>query len=122
MTVITRKAAPSHSFFIIDDSRSGTPPEPQFFAGTLSTSSMLYVTCLMFQDGKTEISLGPASEVPQEGMIAFDNYLETLNGMISITTVDGTIVAKQKVGTLNTRIRVWTNHPTEPDRIIVGWG
>lgn len=122
MTVTTRKVAPPYSFVVIDDSRGGTPPETQTFGSFLATPSCLLVSCMMFQDGDTEITLGPAGEVRQEGALAFDGVLETPNRVIWITTAEGDVVAKQSVEALNTRIRVWTNHPKVPDRVIVGWG
>jgi len=125
MSVITRTYAPPNSMFVIDDSCKGIPPGMEQTlppSCVLATSSLLLVGCLMFQDGDTEITLGPANEVPHEGTIVFDGYIETPNGMIWISTVEESVVAKQKVGTLSTRVRVWTNHPTEPDRIIVGTG
>lgn len=120
--VITHKFAPFDGMFLVDDSYRGDRPENLPLTRIAATPSCLVIGCLMAQEGYTKITLGPAGEVPHEGMIAFDGYLETPNGMIWITTVDGTAIAKQKVGTLKTRIRVWTNHPTEPDRIIVGLG
>ncbi len=122
MTIQKRKVAPPNSLFVIDDSCDGIPPDTIPPSRIVASSSLLYVGCLMFQDGPTEITLGAADEVPHEGMIAFDGVLETPNRQIWISTVDYTVVAKQHVGTLNTRVRVWTNHPTEPDRIIVGTG
>lgn len=122
MTIAKRMIAPPNSLIVIDDSRGGISPDALPPSGIAATSSRLLVGCMMFQDGETEIRLGPTAEVAHEGMIAFDGVLETPKGQIWITTVEGTPIAKQKVGTLNTRIRVWTNHPTEPDRIIVGWG
>lgn len=119
--VATLSVAPPYSLLVIDDSFSGNAPD-DVAPGVTATPSCLLVGCLMFQDGDTEVTLGPATEVPHKGDIVFDGLLETPNRLLSIATVHYTLISKQTVTTLNTRVRVWTNHPTEPDRVIVGWG
>ena len=48
--------------------------------------------------------------------------LETPSKAVIISTAEHETVMNANVPTQSTRVRIWTNHPTEPDRIIVGLG
>ena len=52
----------------------------------------------------------------------FDGVLETPSKAVIISTAEHETVMNANVPTQSTRVRIWTNHPTEPDRIIVGLG
>ena len=120
--VITRKFAPFNAMFLIDDSYLGERPEALPLTRIAATPSCLAVGCLMAQEGYTEITLGPATEVPLEGKIAFDGILETPNRTVWLSTADGIVLTRQAVDAVTTRVRVWTDHPYEPSRIVVGVG
>jgi hypothetical protein len=74
----------------------------------------------MWQDGETDVTLGLAREVDPVAMPAFDGPLETPSRLVVIWTVEGKIVLKASVQDTHTRIRIWVNHPREPDRVIIG--
>ncbi len=76
----------------------------------------------MFQDGETEVTLGAARDVDPGGPPVFDGVLETPSKAVIISTAEHETVMNANVPTQSTRVRIWTNHPTEPDRIIVGLG
>ena len=76
----------------------------------------------MYQDGETEISLGPARDVDPGGRPVFDGALETPNRAVIISTAEHETVLNARVQSESTRVRIWTNHPTEPDRVVVGLG
>jgi hypothetical protein len=76
----------------------------------------------MFQDGDTDVSLGPAREIDPGGRPIFDGSLETPNRIVVVTTAESEILLKAAVPSKSTRVRIWTNHPSEPDKIAVGLG
>jgi hypothetical protein len=76
----------------------------------------------MFADGETEVTLGSSDEVDPGELPAFDATLETPNRAVVISTVEDETVFSAKVPNVETRVRIWVNHSTEPDRIIFGLG
>jgi hypothetical protein len=76
----------------------------------------------MEQDGPTEFVLGQAYEVDPGSRPAFDGQLETPNRAVVVSTVERDSLLGDGVPTKRTRVRVWVNHPTEPDKVIVGLG
>ena len=107
---------------LISDPNRGQGPE--FIEGELilSTPSRISVGCLMFADGETEVTLGPTDEVDPGGLPAFDATLETPNHAVVVWTVEDETVLSAKVPNVETRVLIWVNHPTEPDKIIIGLG
>jgi hypothetical protein len=76
----------------------------------------------MFMDGETEVSLGNASDVNSGTQTAFDGILETPNLSVVVSTVEWETILSAAIPTTKTRVRIWTNHPTEPDKVVVGLG
>jgi hypothetical protein len=74
----------------------------------------------MEQDGPTEFVLGPTREVDPGDRPAFDGQLETPNCAVVVSTVERELLLSENVPTKRTRVRIWVNHPTEPDKVIVG--
>ena len=64
--------------------------------------------------------LGQSREVAPKSRPAFDGNLETPSGVVTITFVGGRQVLREPVSGRNARVRVWTNHPNEPDEVIIG--
>ena len=52
----------------------------------------------------------------------FDDLLETSTQEVILTDANGTEYAKASVPDLLTRVRIWINHPTEPDKVVIGLG
>jgi hypothetical protein len=73
-------------------------------------------------DGKTEITMGSAGEVDPGQKPDFDSAIATPTRTIVVSTVELKTVLEASVPTLQTRIRIWTNRPKEPDKVIVGTG
>ncbi len=95
---------------------------PDFERGKLilATASCVAVGCLMYLDGETEVVVGNPSEVAFGRAPAFDGMLETPSHTVVISTVELETVLQAAVPNVRTRIRIWVNHPTEPDKIGIG--
>jgi hypothetical protein len=76
----------------------------------------------MEQDGETEVTLGAAREVDPHHLPTFEGPLATPNGAVVVSTVEGKSILETRVPSPNTWVRVWGNHPTEPDKVIIGLG
>jgi hypothetical protein len=71
-------------------------------------------------DGQTEIIMGATPEIDPGYRPGFDGLLETPNFVVCVWTIEWEKVLEARVPATSTRVRVWGNHPTEPDRIMVG--
>jgi hypothetical protein len=73
-------------------------------------------------DGETDVKLGIATDVDPHTPPAFDGLLETPNLLVVVSTIEWKTVLSAQVMGKKTRIRVWTNRPQEPDKVIIGIG
>jgi hypothetical protein len=73
-------------------------------------------------DGETKITLGEVRHVNPGIDPAFDDMLETPDRAVVVSTVERVTLIQALVPTARTRVRIWTNHPTEPDEVIIGLG
>jgi hypothetical protein len=67
------------------------------------------------------VTLGTSREVDSGKPPAFDGHLKTPDRMIVISTVEGKTILKDSVPGIITRVRVWVNHPSMPDEVIIGF-
>lgn len=116
------KNAPPNSLVLISDSDGGVPPRPARGAWILSTPSCISVGCMTFADGETEFILGAAKDVASADPLRFDGELETPHRTVIVSTVEDNVILKAQVPTVRTRVRVWTNRPTHPDKVVIGLG
>lgn len=87
----------------------------------VSTDTCILVGCLIDADGETELALGSMSEVDPGEFPVFQGKLKTPTRRIALESVDGHTVLEASVPQLETTIRIWTNHESEPDKVIVGF-
>jgi hypothetical protein len=118
----SKKIRPVNSLVFISDPAGGVVPEWVRNALILSTPSCISVGCYPEQDGTTEVILGDAQEVDPGIPPAFDGDLETPHRAVTVSTVEGNAILEWKVLGTSTHVRIWTNHPRWPDRVIVGLG
>jgi hypothetical protein len=121
--------APPHSIFFISDPDIEVVPKIDGRTPTIwATSSCLVIGCLMFQDGTTDLTL-LAGEEADRGAVrlagdrefdrVFDGMLQSPGKRLVVSTSEKQVLLKLAVPAANSRIRVWTNHPTEPEKIVV---
>jgi hypothetical protein len=72
-------------------------------------------------DGETAVTLGPAREVDPGGAPVFDAILKTPSRALVISTVDDETLLREEVSGTTTRVRAWTNKPSMPDEVIIGY-
>ena len=73
-------------------------------------------------DGPTEVTLDAATNVDPGNAPVFDGSLETPSRTVVASTVDRKPLLRVSVPGNQTRVRIWTNHPMEPDKVVVGVG
>jgi hypothetical protein len=98
------------------------PQWPRDIAKRLvSTDTCILVGCLIDADGETEFALGRVSEVDTGDRPAFQGKLKTPTRRIALESVDGRLVLDAPVSQEETMVSIWTNHESEPDKVIVGF-
>jgi hypothetical protein len=116
----TIRIAPSNSLLFIEDISGGEIPVTVGPARLWSTSSCIAIGCLASMDGETEVTLGASDQVSPEWEPAFDGILKTPTRKVVVSTVEGDNVLVADVASERTRVRIWTNHPIEPDKVSIG--
>lgn len=86
----------------------------------VATDTCILCGCLAEMDGETEFTLATGESVSVEGPPIFDAKLKTPGRKIALETVEGTPVLHMPTAGVETRVRIWTNHGQEPDKVIVG--
>jgi hypothetical protein len=115
----SRKIYVPNALLLISDIGGGTLPDTMLGELIASTPSCIAVGCMSDSNGKTEVTLGTGREFHPRGAPAFDGELETASRVVGICTVFHEPVLQTAVSNPTTRVRVWVNHPSEPDEVIV---
>lgn len=120
----TASIAPPYSILFISGSEGFENPDipRKSDVSIWSTPTCIIFGCRMFQDGETEITLASVAEVHPDFVPRFDGLLETPSGHLDVSTAEDQIVFSTKVEAAKTRVRIWSDHPSEPDHVIIGLG
>lgn len=114
------KIAPANSMIFISDKTAQVAPEITRDRSIWWTRECVAVGCLPFMDGETEIVMGLSHLVDPGGKPAFDQMIRTPSGLITVSMVAEETGLEQPVQSDLTRVRIWTNDPRMPDRVIIG--
>ena len=110
------KLAPIFSIIFLSDNGPIEVPKHSDVRRINASASCIAVPTFPEADGETQITLsnsaGARADVP-----AFDGLLETPNKFLAVATGDDVQLLGAEVASVHTRVRIWTNHPTEPDMI-----
>jgi hypothetical protein len=123
MTIKTIAVAPRYlSFYIAGTDRFRVPLDHDRI-GIVASSECINVGCLYWNDGDTTITLGPFGELPpQPAPPKFDGLLATPKRRVLLTDANIPEILSMDVPETRTRVRIWTNHKTEPDNVIIALG
>jgi hypothetical protein len=120
--MITLKLAPPNSVLLIMDLRTGEPPTTMGKELVAATNSCVAVGTLCEVDGKTSVvfsaaleSSDPVGDMKQ----VFDGVIATPSREVHLCTTALESVAKLPVSATTAKVRVWANHRTEPDCLLI---
>jgi hypothetical protein len=117
----SRSIAVPNALILISDLDGGVPPDVMGGSLIASTPSCIAVGCMSDSNGKTEVILGATKEVDPRDRPVFVGELETRNRAIAVRTVLREPILQAPVPRPSTRVRIWVNHPTEPDKVTIGF-
>jgi hypothetical protein len=123
MTVKNVTVAPEYLSFYITGKRDIHVPLDHDRRSIVASSECINVGCLYWNEGDTTITLGPFEELaPQAKPPKFDGVLETPEHRLDVFDANFPEILSMEVPGLRTRVRIWTNHPTEPDDVVIALG
>jgi hypothetical protein len=115
MTVSAMVSAPNSLVLIMDRSVGVVPDALDGLVGR--TQTCVAIGTLAAADGETSLTIGDEDgTAPGEPVV--DTVLRTPSGVLSVCSVMDAVYLEIAVA-VRTRLRVWANHATEPDRIVI---
>lgn len=123
MTIKTVSVAPEYLSFYIAGVHNITVPLDHDRVGIVATDQCINVGCLYWNDGNTTITLAPFEELPAQNRAPkFDRMLDTPEYRVVISDALMPEILTAAVPGARTRVRIWTNHKTEPDDVVIALG
>jgi hypothetical protein len=115
------RMAPPNSMFFFQDAGGGKYPEiDQRLLRIWSTESCIITATLAFMDGETELIVSTEDAPP--GAPAFEAMLKTPSKILEVSTSENETLMRCNVAGNSTRVRVWSDHPSEPEHLFVALG
>ena len=117
------RIAPPNSQFYLEDSKGGESPQiDERPINIWSTPSCILVGCLCFSDGETDLVVSDSWEDAPSAAPAFEGTLDTPSRIFQVSTSERTTLLRWKVSDHFSRVRIWTDHPSEPEHILIVLG
>lgn len=114
------RIAPPNSVVLVVGSDDAEIPTSMGSSVISASPSCIAVGCLAADDGETEFTLGSSREVDPGGEPAFVGGLDSPKHKVAIRSVLGHTILETPVTKSQATIRIWVNHPSEPDAVRVG--
>jgi hypothetical protein len=115
----TTSATMPNAVILVMDFTSGRVPDAMDNKLVLATESCIAVGCRSESDGPTELHLARSREIMPHDALVFDGQILTPSKKLSICSIMNEELLSTEVAATTTHVRVFANHPTEPDRILV---
>lgn len=123
MVVETVSLAPECVSFYISGSDDFEVPVDRVLPGVTATPQCIVATCMYYNDGDTTVTLGPSNELPPQDMpMRLDSVLDTPKHRVLLSDVHMPEILSMGVPGSRTRIRIWANHETQPDDVVIALG
>lgn len=90
--------------------------------GIFSSADCINIPALYWNDGDTHVTFGPYLEIVESREPDFDGILNTPNNELILFDAIEPEFAIAHVPSVTTRIRIWIDHPSEPENVTVAWG
>lgn len=122
MPVQRLSIAPEYVSFYVAGRRNVAIPMPRGRKGVHSSKDCIFIPALYWYDGDTHVAFGPLSKVKEARKPDFDGVLNTPNKELILFDANEPQYAVAQVPSTKTGIRVWIDHPTEPENVTIGLG
>ncbi|MEH2470125.1 hypothetical protein V1281_000627 [Nitrobacteraceae bacterium AZCC 2161] len=112
---------PYSIIFVVDAKHEVSVPSIDHSGNIWWTASCVAVGCISYMDGKAELTFARRG-ADISAQPAFDGSVETPSRSLAVLAPDAEILMTADVPSFSTRVQIWTNHPTEPDKIDIFFG
>lgn len=119
MSPLRRVVRLEYNSFYIAGLRDVDVPAGVSGAAFATNRQCINVGCRMWHDAEIEITLGLHGTVERSGQPRLDWSIATPDRQVLLFDANHPELMSLPVKTGNTRIRIWTNHHIEPDKVIV---
>lgn len=120
MTIETLVIAPQYIGFYVAGTRKIKPPIDLDYGRIAANTECITVPSIYSYDGDTTVVVGPFAELNQTIPPDYSGVLNTPHRLIMLSEALADI-ADIKVSSTKTHVRIWVNHPTQPDHVVIGW-
>ena len=121
MTVQRMSIAPEYVSFYVAGRRNVRIPTHMDRRGVLSSKDCILIPAYYWSDGDTNVTFGSISEMTGIRKPDFDGILNTPNNELILFDAIEPEFASAHVPSTKTRIRVWIDHPIEPENVVIAW-
>jgi hypothetical protein len=116
---LRRRFSPPYSIVVVSDQGDIDLPEALQGRVVSASESAVLVACLSEADGETQFTLGRIADLDRREAPAYHGTLRTPNHLLAVWSAEGQQLLALAVSHETTNVKIWTNHPTEPDDIVV---
>lgn len=117
--IVTKKLAPPNSLLLVMDRQTGEPPSDLNGGLVGATGSCIAIGTLSDVDGATTVVFtdepGSSAGLTQ----VFDGRIAAPRRALDLCTALLDSVARLAVPSTTARVRIWANHSSEPDRLLI---
>src|SRR6266702_2888251 len=117
---ISKKVAAPNALLLLSDISGGMAPNEMHGSLVTSTPTCIAIGCMSDCNGETEVRVGAGREVGSSKPPAFEGDLDSASRAVALWTIDRFTVLEVPVRHARTRVRIWLNHPSEPDEVVIG--
>ena|SRR5436309_263039 len=117
---ISKKVAAPNALLLLSDINGGMAPNEMQGSLIASTPACIAIGCMSDCNGETEVSVGLGRDVGTSEAPTFEGELDSPSRTVALRTVLRSRVLEASVRNARTRVRIWVNHPSEPDKIVIG--
>lgn len=123
MTIKKIAVAPRYLSFYIAGKEDIRVPLDHDRRGVVASDDCINVGCRYWNEADTSITLGPFEEMaPQLAPPKFDGMLNTPEHRVVLSDAELPEILSMEVPGKQTRVRIWTNHPDQPDEVVIALG
>lgn len=120
MTVKALSVNPTNSLLLFMDAQAPQIPESMGGKAVAATDSCIAVGTREEYGGPIELRIASADEgINLPALEIYDGVLRVTSGSLAVANIFGKQFVRWPLNTSSVSVRIYTNHSTEPDEIVV---
>jgi hypothetical protein len=113
-------APPNSMFFLADPDDFECPEIDRSPVSAWTSASCVVIGCVNFIEGETRLTVTDDASLSWPDLAqVVDRVIATPRKLFAVSTSETDVLLQVAVPAARVRVRVWTNHPTQPDVIAI---